>query len=384
MLQHTETLPLRQPCDRDTRHDEARRGARHARCLPERMRLVRSTLVALVALLAGCDRSAVTPTPTPTPAAETPSAPHQEIRALLTAPGAVRWTTVATVLGDGVESCVDGRAEQPVLGTPGGDVGEIVLALAALEQTTGELITSAALDALFDAYEESFGRVYFHTDQRAMESLRGAMLTDPRFATVRGHLSSVAALRRFLLSPPLEHRAALLEYLVRPDHVGCGHVRLALLHPASYGVRAELVRDVIASTFRLAWRDSHAVDYEVLEGEHRESAVVEVKLGHAVHAHSRVPMLTPHVPGLEVFVHHPDVAAFVRRENGTFFLEHATTLVRRQPAESEYLARLDALGDAQLRETMHRLAPSLPTIVVSAEHLPGGDMMRAAPPVPIK
>jgi len=291
---------------------------------------------------------------------------EEDAHSIVVTPEAVRWTTVAAVLGDGTESCIDGRSDRPVLGTPGGDVGEIIVALAALEAVAGAHVSLDGLDALFDEYEASFGKVYFHTDTHATAALAVALRADPTFAEVSDELASADGVRRFLLAPAPKYQAALLEQLSRPEHVGCGHLRLALLHADAYGARAELVRAVIGAAFRLAWRDPAAVDFVILDGEHHETAVVEVRSPHEVHAHSRVAMLAPHAAGRTVFVHHPDIAAFVRRENGTFFLEHGTELVPVVPSEGRYLAKLEELAERQGRETIHRLAPSLPTVQVVA------------------
>lgn len=299
---------------------------------------------------------------------------EDDTRAIVETPAAVRWTTVAGVLGDGTESCIDGRSERPVLGTPGGDVGEIMVALAALEAESGAHVALDALDALFDAYEASFGKLYFHSDTHAMAVLGASLRADARFAEVHAQLATSDGVHGFLLAPGARYQAPLLEHVARPESVGCGHLRLALTHADAYGARAELVRAVIGAAFRLAWRDPAAVDFVVLDGDHHETAVVEVRLPRQVHAHSRVPMLAPHVAGREVFVHHPDIAAFVRRENGTFFLEHASELVPQHvPSETRYLGKLDELADRQRRETLTRLAPSLPTVHVIA-HDPGLDV----------
>lgn len=292
---------------------------------------------------------------------------EEDTRAIVGTPAAVRWTTVAAVLGDGTESCIDGRSERPVLGTPGGDVGEILVALAALEAESGAHVSLGALDALFDAYEASFGKLYFHSDTHAMAALGASLRADVRFAEVHDQLATSDGVHEFLRAPGARYQAPLLEHVARPESVGCGHLRLALTNADAYGVRAELVRAVIRAAFRLAWRDPAAVDFVVLDGDHHETAVVEVRLPHHVHAHSRLPMLAPHVAGREVFVHHPDIAAFVRRENGTFFLEHARELVPQHvPSEDHYLAKLEALAERQRRESLSRLAPSLPTVHVTA------------------
>lgn len=157
-----------------------------------------------------------------------------DLRAVLATRGAVRWTTVARVLGDGTESCIDGRSDRPVLGTPGGDVGEIVVALGALERTVGPPIALDALDDLFDAYEASFGKIYFHSDAQAMDALARALARDPAFASVAEQIATPSGLYRFVLAPPRAYRTRLLEELCKPEHVGCGHLRLALSNAEAY------------------------------------------------------------------------------------------------------------------------------------------------------
>ncbi len=311
----------------------------------------RSLAPVAAALLLACSR----------PAPPSAEALASEARALVASDGAVRWTNVASLLGDGVESCIDGRAENPVLGAPGGDIGEILVGLSALERTAREPIELTHFDELFDAYESSFGKLYMHTDRHAMDRLADAMRRDARFAGVEVP-TEPDALARFVLSPPGSLEPALLELLTRPEHVGCSHMRFALSEPSRYGTRAELARAVVASAFSLAWRKPGSVDYVVLDGDHRERGILEVRLDHAVDAHSRVPMIAPHAGTKELFVHHPDVNAFVRHENGTFFLEHGKELVRRAPDEDVYLRELDALADRQARETLSRIARGLPTV----------------------
>jgi hypothetical protein len=293
-----------------------------------------------------------------------------EVDALVHRTSAVRWTTAATLLGDGEESCIDGRSASPVLGSPGGDVGEMMTALGALERAAGAPLSLEPIDKVFDEYAASFGHVYFHTDTHALERLGAAIHADTRFSGVRAeHPSDV---HDFVLAPPAHLRGPLLELLVRPEHIGCGHLRLTVEASERYHLRPELARAVIAGAFRLAWRSPSSVDYVVLEGDHKEKAIVEVHTERAVHASSRVPMLAPYEGAARVFVRHPEVAAFVRRENALFFLERAPTLVAHAPAEARYLREIDELADHHARETLERLAHGLPTVSV---HVHGSELV---------
>ncbi|HEX8437682.1 rhodanese-like domain-containing protein, partial [Archangium sp.] len=75
-------------------------------------------------------------------------------------PSQVRWVRLAALLVSGKRSCVDGRDDQGVIGTPGGDAGELVLALSAIEAVTGQHIPEAAIPQLLLRELDTFGRFY--------------------------------------------------------------------------------------------------------------------------------------------------------------------------------------------------------------------------------
>lgn len=284
----------------------------------------------------------------------------------LARPDAVRWTTAASIFSAGIESCIDGRSTSPVLGTPGGDVGELVLALTALEQTSGRTVGDDALGRLLSEHHDAFGRVYLHTDEQAFERLRAALARDARVSVEARPVDARAALA-LVLHPPPTLESVVLDHFVRPEHVGCGHLRAMLEHAEEYRTRAELVRASLRAVLRLAWRRPESLDLQVLRGEHRERAVLQVTVEHAVHAHSRVPMLSPAAMGDGVFVLHPQVEAFVRNENAEFLSEHAALLVG-VPVEERALAQraLD-LGQLQTARTLRRLAARLPAFSIALD-----------------
>lgn len=300
--------------------------------------------------------------PKPAPHAKANAETVAEVDALLHVPRAVRWAPAASLLGDGEASCIDGRSTSPVVGTPGGDLGAIVVALGAAERVTGAPLDLARMDALLDAYVKSFGRVYFHTDAHALERIGAALRRDARFAGAP--LREAADIHAFVLAPPPELRDAVLAYLSAPENVGCGHLRLMLGHAERYEVRAGLVRAIVEAAFRLAWRSPAAVDYVVLRGDHHERAIVEVHTERPVHGSSLVPLVTPHEGEAQVFVRHPEVEAFLRAENAEFFVDHAS-LVTRSPLDASQLSReMGRLSEHHLHETVERLARGLPVVRV--------------------
>lgn len=289
-----------------------------------------------------------------------PSSALDELRTTLARPGAVLWTSAASLLGANTVSCIDGREEAPVLGTPGGDAGELVLSLAALEQLLGHPLDPAWIATIFDRYVDDFGRFYLHTDLHAIERLAAALRADPRTApataTWRGHED----VRAFVRSPPQAMEEALLEHLVAPENVGCGHIRLMITQPSRYGVREGLVSDVLRAAFRRGWRRPELLEYAILDGEHEERGVLEVQIEHAVHAHTLVPMVAPHVGTRELFVLHPQVTAFVRAENAWFLVEQLAPAEAARVDAAALRSRITALGARQLAATVASLAPHLP------------------------
>lgn len=296
------------------------------------------------------------------PSVQTPEA----LRQALGRPGGLVWTRAASLLGANTVACIDGRADSPVLGTPGGDAGELVLSLSALESELGRPLDAAWIAAVFDRYVASFGRFYLHTDHHALDRLGAALRADARTAQHASRLTDAEAVLAFVRHPPADAEAALLDHLARPESVGCGHLRLMMQHPTRYGVRAGIVADVMRAVFNRAWRRPELLDYAALEGEHVERGVLEVRIDHAVHAHSLVPMVVPHEGTRELFVLHPQVADFLRAENAAFLTEQLEPAEARRVHEGALRSHIQRLGARQLQATVQALAPHLPHYALRA------------------
>jgi rhodanese-related sulfurtransferase len=227
-------------------------------------------------------------------------------------PRSVRWIKLASMLAHGRASCIDGRDERGVVGSPGGDGGEFLLTLAAIEQATGRELDEETIAQGLLARFDTFGHFYLHTDAHAFEALTGALRADPRVQPAVG-ITSHEEWFGFLRHAAPGAREALLEHLVEPAHIGCGHIRLMLQHSAEYGTRRELVLSFLRAFFRLWWEGAPETELVVLPGDHREAAVLNVRLAEEVWGLSRVPLISPACGGRQMFVNHPDVASFLRR-----------------------------------------------------------------------
>jgi len=309
--------------------------------------------------------------PEPAPSADAYDGPPTEasVRHFLEA-APIRRVRAAALLLQGTEACVDGREEHAVLGTPGGDAGELLLALATLEELAGRELSEGEVIEMFEAYVEGFGRFYMHTDDHALEALADALSADSRFRTahpdpelrtVEPH--TLAWAEALVRRPPLALRDALLERLVEAEHIGCGHLRLVTLHPDEYGVRPGLTRLFLRVVFRMLWRQPELVDFAVLHGDHEEEAVVNVRFAGGVHPFSNVPAVPPRIGHHSVFVNHPEVAAFLRSQHARFLLEQAGA--SEGVSLEAFEAALARRAQRQLDATVGHLAPELPVFDVA-------------------
>lgn len=283
-----------------------------------------------------------------------PNAPPLRIE-----PTDVRWIRTATLLSSGSESCVDGRDPHAVVGTPGGDAGELIVSLATVESFGSEPLEGSALELLVDEWIETFGRFYMHSDEHALEHLREAVLDDPRFASRGIAPRDVHEMENIVRHPPAGLEDALLERLIEPSNVGCGHLRSMLIDPEDFLVRKELPSDLLRAVFRHMWRAPEDVEWVVLEGEHEERAVVIVSLDREVHAYTKVPAVPPSLDGRQAFVAHPQVTAYLREENASFLLERSPALAHRVH-RGDFVRRMRRIADVQLEATLSRLANGLP------------------------
>jgi len=310
----------------------------------------------------------VVPAPPPIETGE-PDGPltQAEIEAHIGDAQRVRWVKMAALMLHSKTSCVDGRDDHAVVGTPGGDAGEFLLALAAVERVTGQPVPPGRIPALLEGYLETFGHFYIHSDTTAGNNLIRAMRAD---SELRDRLPPTSSgpkeWRTFLNSPPEALWPLVLQHIVTPGNVGCGHLRLMLQHPERYLIRRAVVEEFLRALFTMRWRGAVELDLVILGGGHEEGAVVNVRLEQGVWAFTRVPLISPAcgTAGVQIFVNHPQVADFMREQVARYFTTHPELLPL---GEAEYgILRKDIRRVAEIQQaaTLSVLAKGLPVFDV--------------------
>ncbi len=279
----------------------------------------------------------------------------------------VRWMKALAFLGHGRLSCVDGRDERGVIGTPGGDAGEFLLTLATLESVQARRFEEDSIRAaLLDRFD-AFGDFYMHSDVDAMVALQEAVRADAKLAAFGPETADAAAWTAFLNRPPAAARDALLGHLTQPGHVGCGHLRLMQQHSEAYGVRRGLVEAFSRAAWRLLWDGAPELHLSVLPGSHREGAVLNVLLAEEVWALSWIPLVSPACRGTQVFVNHPQVADILRRNIAEYMRRSTGTLAIDASQEEAFQETKAGLAQAQAEQTLGHLAPGLPVYHLTFE-----------------
>jgi rhodanese-related sulfurtransferase len=281
----------------------------------------------------------------------------QQITEHVGEPTSVRWVKLGAFLLHGKRSCVDGRDEAGVIGTPGGDAGELLLALATTEQVTGTPFTTDQVLQVLQRHVDTFGRFYMHSDVGAMNKLiTEGYRKDDRIAPHITKLDSAEDWRTFHLGPPAAIRDAVLEHVTRPDVMGCGHLRFAMTIE-DYRVRPELARAFLEAFHRLRWSGVLELEWIVLGGAHTEGAVASIVVEGGLRSYTRVPLVSPSVGGVQMFVNHPQVTSFLRRELAAFLCEigAASNVTPEELADA-----IEKLGATQAGLTLGRLAKGLP------------------------
>lgn len=272
---------------------------------------------------------------------------HEGIKTTLTAAdvrrhiemeGSLNWIKMKDLLEASPESCVDGRGIENIIGTPGGNAGEFILALTAAEEAGGQKIQLDKIDEILSRYLDKAGKFYLHTDDHA---LRKAGLTKDEAR--RGSVDK-------------KRRKDLLTTLADPANGGCGHLRLMAQNPNEYEVRPELVAEAMKAIYQALW-DGKDIEFVILEGGHNEGAVVNIVIdGEEVTAETQIPTISPTIGDVQMFVNHPQAASFMRKETARYMAD----VTGWELDLEKFIKQTEQIGNKQLVATIGHLADGLP------------------------
>lgn len=201
---------------------------------------------------------------------------REELRTLLGRP----TDTVLVSAAASSFACIDGRSNNPVLGTPGGDFGEFLMGLSEIEHTLDLRLSEAQVHHLLKGYLDFQSKpMYFHTDTEATLHLQR------KLTNREGQAGVVVGLD--LNDPDEQYRKQLFTLLESAANHGCGFVKQALDDPESLYLSPSLPRHLIASYFMTLWdkqtiaRDGTPyytkLQFETLDGHNHESAWVNFR-----------------------------------------------------------------------------------------------------------
>ncbi len=128
--------------------------------------------------------------------------------------------TAGEILDTRRQDCIDGRSSECAVCTPGGDMGDLVMKLTAVEQTTGKEFGGREAQDILEKYlKHRHGAFYMHSDHHALEHLCKDLGVGREEAQA-------------LLENPRDSKEALLAALSNSDNMGCGHLKLMASKPA--------------------------------------------------------------------------------------------------------------------------------------------------------
>jgi hypothetical protein len=254
--------------------------------------------------------------------------------------------------------CLDDRVVKPSLVTPGGDLGEFILALAAYlgqrSSSPSDLPSQEAVDRYLRMYLETVPaeRPMIHcTDDRALRQLEDTLPAEG--LDLRNPSGTVK-------------RPDLLLALTKPENHGDLHIRLMLKQPEWYQLNAKLVPMVLRSFYGQLWQQNPKVDLRVLTGVSNPQAFFEVSSSPNCQEKGIAPMLTPRESGHSVLISHLDAVSLRRKDLAEFFARIANATPRKVDKEQLH-QRLDRHGWLALETTGSRIASGLPFYTLTYE-----------------
>jgi hypothetical protein len=206
---------------------------------------------------------------------------------------------------------IDGRTSDSILGTPGGDAGEFILALLVYEDLSGRQLTQASIETYFKEWLDCMdaSTFYFDTDDKAVAHLEKQL--------------SISGLD--IQSPKSEYKEKLLTALEESENEGDVHISVMLKSPDLYAVRVQTIKYFLRVFYSTLWDDTDYQDkltLDVLPGSHAESAFLEIRTEDACNLEQVSPLVSPRdgsSDSMSVYINHIDAASIRRAQLAEFF-----------------------------------------------------------------
>jgi hypothetical protein len=199
---------------------------------------------------------------------------------------------------------MDGRDKTSGISTPGGDLGEFILALIVYQDMVGCSLDDQTTKSYFLEWLQVMDSEFFYvcTDEEAVSHLRKQV----------GEFS--------FEKPRFEMIDDLLHIVANSRNVGDSHLRFMLEYPQMYSIRPSVVQSAIRAVFDVFWKKEKGLDrliqVDVLTGEHKEKAYLEVRVSEDCQYEGASPILPK---PLDLFINFIDAVSPRRKQLAEFF-----------------------------------------------------------------
>lgn len=250
-------------------------------------------------------------------------------------------------------SSLDGRNDEKVLGTPGGDMGEFIQALSVFGKLRQKQLTKEEVQHLFEKYLKTMTRSKFtyETDEKAY--IRLAVATGCRNLRV----AEMGAMKH--------KREAFLEQVAFPDHIGDPFIKFLAKNATELDLDSEYIHSALAAYHNVLWTNpsklSKKLCYLETKGpSQQEAAVVFIKTEPYCVDQGLAPMVSQQLAcAAPVYVSHSEAVRVFRRELVSIITEGSNDV-----KPSDVMAALNQFAEANLSKFLAEVAPHLPVYTV--------------------
>jgi len=215
-------------------------------------------------------------------------------------PSNIEW---AHVMQQFFES-TDPRGQDRQLGTLGGDLGEFLIVLAAIESQLSKQFAPEDVLMKFRSYLTVMSRekFYFDIDIPAIENLKAAC----------------GCPNLNIADPPDSKKDILRNSTHLPQSNGNELFRKILSNPAPYNIRPELVTAVIDAFYTVMWKKSdplhRRIKFVLLKGNLDPKGFIMIITPGYCNAQLLAPMISPELCSKQMGIYHGDAAVLLRTE----------------------------------------------------------------------
>lgn len=268
----------------------------------------------------------------------------QQVRSHIGDPTTLEWAHI----GQHFFSDIDGRSEEKIMATPGGDMGEFILAMSSFEDETKVSIDQATATGLLMEYLKTMSRSKFYmaTSEHAHDNLTAA-----------------SGCRNLdIADPPDEKKSMLLEIVGDPANVGSQHLKFMLQDPTGYGVQKGLVEKGIRAFHQVMWNKTFAQSstlcYMLLKGPHKEKGFVNVQTAQHCQDQGLAPLISPQTCYNSMYVNHPEAVIKFRAELAHFMAQTNKALAQTM------ITKMNEKGTTMLAKTASKILKGYPVFTV--------------------